>query len=103
MPRQRLSIFFHRGDSDGEGGSGFYWLGRKRLRDVLSCLEPDGVLVSDGSNALRSFRCGRSALQIDQDHIPPPIEVASRRFACVGYLGDRNGPTLVWKQVRSRV
>jgi hypothetical protein len=91
IPGRKVAAFFHRGDSHGEGGSNFYWLGRQRLPNVLNCLEPGGIVVSDGSNAMRAFR-----RRLD-DGIPPSFEAGTRKFDCVGYLGDRNGPTLVWK------
>ena len=31
-PGLKIAVFFHRGDSPGEGGSNFYWLGRGRRR-----------------------------------------------------------------------
>lgn len=99
IPRKTVSVFFHRGDSPGEGGSNFYWLGRKRLADVMGCLEPGGLVVSDGSNALRQFRQSRRTGRIGAEaaNSAQPFAAASRRFVCVGYLGERNGPTLVWK------
>jgi hypothetical protein len=94
-----LSVFFYRGDSQGEGGSGFYWLKNDRLRNVLEVLEDGGLIVSDGSNAicqLSTFhRCtdlGRMVLEKVQ-----PFTFANRRFECIGYLGERYGPTLVWQ------
>ncbi len=41
----QLSVFFHRGDSPGEGGSGIYWLDR-HLESVLEALEDGGLIVS---------------------------------------------------------
>jgi hypothetical protein len=58
------------------------------------------LIVSDGSLAISQFR-GRL-----QHHAPAslssiePFEAAGHRFVCVGYVGERNGPTLVWKTSR---
>jgi len=94
-----MSVFFHRGDSLGEGGSAFRWLDRRRLNDVLQCLEPGGLIVSDGSLAIPqlavfndSSESGESAFRAAK-----PFERFGRAFSCVGYLNKRNGPTLVWK------
>jgi hypothetical protein len=94
-----MSVFFHRGDSPGEGGSNFHWLHRKRLRDVLKWLEPGGLIVSDGSLAIPQLamfhytsESGESAFRAAK-----PFERFGRAFSCVGYLDKRNGPTLVWK------
>ena len=102
IPGKTLSVFFHRGDSQGEGGSNFYWLDRQRLVNVVRCLEPGGLIVSDGSNAMSEFSPlgSRPAVAPDAAHLPPPFEAASRKFFCVGYLGRRYGPTLVWKVVQ---
>lgn len=95
---RKISVFFHRGDSPGEGGSNFYWLGRKRIRNVLAHLEPGGLIVSDGSLAIPRLR--REFLHEDPAQIVSAagsFEVAAHLFTCVGYLGERYGPTLVWK------
>jgi hypothetical protein len=99
IPNRPMSVFFHRGDSPSEGGSNFYWLGRKRLVNVVACLEPGGLVVSDGSNAMRQFRpCARAdSVGIETAKQVRSFAAVSRQFACVGYLGERNGPTLVWK------
>lgn len=55
-------VRFRDAPSGGMSGSRFrsvptpYWLGRKRLRDVLRAVEPGGLIVSDGSLALRWFQ-----------------------------------------------
>jgi hypothetical protein len=95
---RKLSVFFHRGDSPGEGGSNFRWLGRRRLRNVLAYLEPGGLIVTDGSLAIRALRRRFQADDpADIVSAATPFEAAGRRFICVGYLGERYGPTLVWK------
>ena len=94
---RKLSVFFHRGDSPAEGGSNFYWLGRKRLVNVLQQLEAGGLVVSDGSLALKHFR--RSIAEEASPDLSSikSFEAKGYRFECVGYLGHRYGPTIVWK------
>jgi hypothetical protein len=95
-----LTVFFHRGDSLGEGGSNFYWLGRKRLEAVLKQLEPGGIVVSDGSLALRQFRHELDNEAPSDFSSISPFHAKGYHFQCVGYLGQRYGPTLAWKTGR---
>jgi hypothetical protein len=106
-PGNPLSVFYYRGDSPGEGGSGFRWTDRKMLRYVLAEIEPGGMLVTDGSMAhpgLSTF-CGQSS-----EHKPNTLEEAraivnaspafdyrSWHLECIAYLGHRYGPTLAWR------
>jgi hypothetical protein len=95
---RKLSIFIHRGDSAREGGSGFLWLGSRRIRKVLASLEPGGLIVSDGSLAIRAMRRRFTGLgPAGIAEAAGSFEYAGYDFDCVGYLGMRYGPTLVWK------
>jgi hypothetical protein len=96
VPNKKISIFFHRGDSPGEGGSNFYWLGEDRLPNVIDQLEIGGLVVSDGSLAMEQFRRDFDPEIFELDYVEG-FDLAGRTFSCVGYLGQRNGPTLVWK------
>lgn len=109
-----IHVFFYRGDSLGEGGSGTWWLTqyeKKRrmtplIQEVLARLPGDGLIVTDGSNCredewnpYRHFslvqRRGtakeiiRSGFSFFDDN--------GNLFECVGYVGNRYGPTFVWK------
>ncbi len=98
----RMSIFFYRGDSGGEGGSGFNWLKKPRLRNILEVLEDGGLIITDGSNSDRMFNKhdtksdsnidGPTAFNDAQSFL-----YAERKFNCVGYLDNKNGPTLIWQ------
>lgn len=109
----RLAVFFYRGDSQGEGGSGFYWLGDEIFPHILKRLNPIALIVTDGSNtrhptrhkmsvhhAMRNANSARCAAE------SPPFEYLSKgdrmlyRFECTGHLGSRYGPTLIWKSER---
>ncbi len=50
-----LSVFFYRGDSQGEGGSNQRWLEPVLLDVVLSRLMDGGILYTDGSNGAVNF------------------------------------------------
>lgn len=55
-----IGVFFHRGDSPGEGGSNVHWLSNRWISTILGRLRDGGVVVTDGSLAnahhLRKFR-----------------------------------------------
>ena len=100
-----LGAFFFRGDNpvEGEGSSGILWLGRRLFTRVLSKLLPGGLVVTDGSNLgpngperLSEFyhdrEVGRTALSL-----AVPFEYKGRSFECIDYVGEKNGPTLVWR------
>ena len=114
----RLAIFFYRGDSLGEGGSGNLWLAPDHLADVLARLEDGGLIVTDGSNmgrrtseyqpliALRRYTqayfkehgiedqaIGRTLVELAQ----PFRNQAGKYFECVGFAGFRYGPTMIWR------
>lgn len=115
----RLGIFFYRGDSNDGGGSGTVWLsaarrwtkpsrGRKALiHEVLDKLVNGGLIVTDGSigdnhqsNPYRHFykyhgnrSVGREVVQ----EVQPFEDLLGNKFECVGYAGQRYGPTLVWR------
>jgi hypothetical protein len=102
----RLGVFFYRGDSLGEGGSGNFWLASDHMREVCAKLVDGGLIVTDGSNT----GGGRSYSRLAEWHWSATdrrevvakagsFSVDGRTFTCVGYLGQRYGPTLVW-QVR---
>lgn len=47
-----VDVFFLRGDSGGEGGSGLFLLGPERLPLTLSLIKPNGILVADRATGL---------------------------------------------------
>jgi hypothetical protein len=106
-PQVPLSVFYYRGDSPGESGSGFYWLRKPRLRNLLRVLQPNGLIVTDGSNADRRFRRfhTKNSDSCTQRPMPgpeaqeraKPFAYHGREFKCIGYTTPRYGPTLVWQ------
>ena len=85
-----LSIFYYRGDSPGEGGSGFYWLNGLKLKTVLEVLENGGLIVTDGSN------CDDDAtIQLNPDktdgnrmRLAEPFVFSDRKFIRLGYVDN---------------
>lgn len=98
-PVRTLSVFFHRGDSAGEGGSGFNWLKRKRLKNVLSVLPANGLVCSDGSVSIPELSEFHRKLEVGSEARmdAKPFSFQGREFNCVGYAGERYGPTLIWQ------
>jgi hypothetical protein len=100
-----LGVFFFRGDYpvEGEGSSGVLWLGGRLFSQILTHLIPGGLVVTDGSNP----GCGGPAQLsrfYDNDDIrkdavarSEPFEHGGRRFTCIAYVGQKNGPTLIWR------
>lgn len=100
-----LGVFFHRGDTlaNGEGSSGVPWLGREWLTKILGKLVHGGFLVTDGSNRsedgppqLSDFHANRE-IGVRAVRMTRAFEFAGRSLSCVGYAGDRYGPTLIWQ------
>ena len=103
-----ISVFFYRGDSEGESGSGSPWLNSRLFVKVLAKLHDQGLIITDGSQT-----CGsRQYAPFAQFHRNPPswqvlnnfleskprfYDAWGNRFDCLGYVGMRYGPTLVWQ------
>lgn len=109
-----LGVFFYRGDSLGEGGSGILWNDFPLMERVLHKLVDGGLLVTDGSNPGQAKDHGFG------DHLPilrandmksaaqglKALGSALRshlgyRLTCIGYAGQRYGATLIWQVVRA--
>jgi hypothetical protein len=112
---QSLGVFFYRGDSHGEGGSGNHWLKKEHIREVLEKLNDRGLMVLDGSDGLpynrksfgeySSFWKYKSVKFRSQQEVletcKPFRDRLGNEFRCVGYLGWRYGNTLAWQVKKS--
>lgn len=104
----RVRVFFYRGDSLGEGGSGNFWLAKGHMEELLEKMNSDSYIVTDGSNgsssSLYSFLyplrdAKRSSTITDDDvvsRIPLHCDSQGRIFRCVGEARPGYGPTLIW-------
>lgn len=109
-----IGVFFYRGDSLGEGGSGNLWLARDHLLEILSKLRNGGLIVTDGTNHGRGeeyhhgswdnrdyrslWALTNSNAVESPDPLPEPfVDRLGNRFECVGYAGRGYGPTLIWQ------
>lgn len=107
-----ISVFFYRGDSEGEGGSGNPWLSARLFVKVLARMHDQGLIVTDGSQTCGSkqytpfARFHRQSPTTEQvaeylSSKPQFQDHWGNRFECLGYVGMRYGPTLVWKYHQS--
>ncbi len=111
---RQIGVFFYRGDSGGEGGSGNLWLKPDHIDEICAKLIDGGLLVTDGSQ--QSSRTNSSpkaeyyplaqyhgtlTCPKDPDEIvrvtKPFTDSKGRTFTCIGYAGKRYGPTLIWR------
>jgi hypothetical protein len=103
-----LSVFFYRGDSWGEGGSGNFWFKREPEKVIWNKLVDHGWLVTDFSlthhqDAFRKIARAARKRKITRisDLLSPPFQYYSKKsditFTCLGYLGKRYGPTMVFR------
>lgn len=106
-----IGIFFYRGDSLGGGGSGNFWLKPEHLDRVIDRLVDGGLIVTDGSNSgwsgYRQLRAHHHKTFLGSprelvESSEPFTDRAGNRFRCIGYVGERYGPTLIW-QIRKRL
>ena len=102
-----IGVFFYRGDSQGEGGSGNLWLIREHLDEVCNKLVDGGLIVTDGSNyghsrekfelSKNNFKEIKKSGQEIINSYKSFSDKSGRQFQCVGYVGHRYGPTLIWQ------
>jgi hypothetical protein len=105
-----LGVFFYCGDSPGEGGSGFYWLGSKLFPYVLGRLADGGQVVTDGSNVYGSSSLKRLLAKFHSQKISQQEAMTksedftynNHRFNCIGHAGKRYGPVLIWKVKKTK-
>ena len=115
---RQIGVFFYRGDSPGEGGSGNLWLKPDHIDEICAKLIDGGLLVTDGSQqskwtkpapnseywSLAQYHGGRPRPKDPEEIVritTPFTDSKGRTFTCVGYAGERYGPTLIWRVNRS--
>lgn len=112
-----IGVFVHTGDSPGEGGSDLWFLsesptGEYQPAGLFDRLGPkladQALIVSDGSNCdiarASSQYCNRAAGSEEaysKEKDKGPFPFGGFEWSCVGYLPQKNGPTLVWSVKRS--
>ncbi len=106
-----MTVFMHRGDSPGEGGSNVYYLADcksrhepcgRLLTKLTDRLADRAIILSDGSNTRvpQLRRCHGDPMRSAEAFAKIRGNCFSRngfRWTCVGYLSNRRyGPTLAW-------
>jgi hypothetical protein len=103
LPDESLGIFFHRGDSGGEGGSGVLYLGNQTLKHepiarvfdtIKTKLSYPALIASDGSNIM--FPKIRRAVS-DGNFSLNGFSAGGLRWTQVAKLPWRLGATVIWK------
>jgi hypothetical protein len=105
---KKLGVFYYRGDSGGEGGSGITWLDSKRIKLICSKLMDGGLIVTDGSNSSRNGKFNEfEKYHHPAENKPSPEEMIGSMkpmkgingltITCIGYAGERYGATLIWQ------
>ncbi len=109
-PLRSISVFMHRGDSPGEGGSNIYYLADcpskyapigHLLTTLSERLTDRAIVLSDGSNTrikpLKALHnqniSGAEALERMSGSA---FIQSSFRWRCIGFLNNKYGPTLAW-------
>ncbi len=111
---RQIGVFFYRGDSGGEGGSGNLWLKPDHIDEICAKLIDGGLLVTDGSQQssrtnsspkaeyypLAQYHGTRPCPKDSEEIVratKPFTDSKGRTFQCIGYAGERYGPTLIWR------
>jgi len=93
---EKISIFFYRGDSGGEGGSGVYILSKEKVPKILNKMLNGGLFITDGSN---SSHVG--VFSDRRNDVPNETEIYkssfSVKFRWLCNIDRRYGPTRVWQ------
>jgi hypothetical protein len=112
MTLDKISVFFLRGDSEGEGGSGQRWFQERIFNLILDKLVDGGLIVTDGSSwnpeeyetaQWKSLWKNRYNSKRDNLQKPDDFLYSGRKFICIGECGHRYGPVYVWKVIKDSV
>lgn len=103
---KNLGVFFYRGDSQGEGGSGNNWLCIERLSIICEQIIDGGLIVTDGSNCYPrkniKFAPYRRKKETWEQYVQGySFENAIARFTIIDKLPDRRY-NFVWQVDKTR-
>jgi len=106
MGLDNIAVFFLRGDSEGEGGSGQRWFQPEIFDLILDKLVNGGILVTDGSSndpktyltvPWRPLWQNKDYRRNDNPKRPDDFYYKGRFFKCIEKCGHRYGPVYIWK------
>ncbi len=100
-----IAVFYYRGDSRDQGGSGQSWLGEVLFSLVLEKLLDRGLLITDGSNFCtdsanvpwKNLWTHADCRLTDDLAMPDDFTCLNRYFSCVSRVGNYYGPVYVWQ------
>ena len=106
-----IYVFFHRGDSEGEGGSDLHFfsdergIAKKLYSRLIKRLAPISYVVTDGSNndVIKNQSLNLKDMtdeQIQNKIIGKNFIQDNFEWTCIKRLNDKYGPTLVWKVIK---
>ncbi len=96
-----ISVFFYRGDSDGEGGSGQMWMGPELFPKIVKKLTQRAIIVTDGANhGLYAEKNNDLPWQPMLDYYPHDnnrdFHYQRRQFVHIGWLDGRLRHSGIW-------
>lgn len=106
MGLDKIAVFFLRGDSEGEGGSGQRWFQPEIFDLILDKMVDGGLLVTDGSSydpktylsvQWRLLWVNKDYHRNDNPKRPDDFYYKGRLFKCIEKCGHRYGPVYIWK------
>ena len=111
---EEIYVFFHRGDSTGEGGSDLHFFTNRRnyygtaenlYSRLIKKLAPISFVASDGSNndVIREQNLDFKDMtdeQIQKEVIGKKFTDNILDWTCLRRLNDRYGPTFVWEVIK---
>lgn len=102
-----LSVFYYRGDSMGEGGSGVWWFGPDLFPQLVDKLEDGGFIITDGSNPDPNHLYTPWMSLYTHSHFhfrdlkegeqPKSFTYRNKYFQLLGDLSERYGTVYVWQ------
>lgn len=105
-----ISVFFLRGDSEGEGGSRQRWFSENLFRLIIEKLLPGGLIVTDGSSIdierystspLRNL--WKNTLHSNREVRKTPASFAYENYQ-INFIGEfshsRSSPTYIWQVIK---
>lgn len=105
MEFDEVAVFFLRGDSSGEGGSGQEWFQPKIFDLIIDKLVDGGFIVTDGSSYYDwsidepwkpLYKKDKDSWDCDLEK-PKDFSYKDRRFICIGECGQGYGTVYLWK------
>ena len=103
---KKISVFFYRGDSDGEGGSGMKWFLKDKFGMIVEKMINGGLIVTDGSNQRTNGSITKPLLEGWPKSTKEKPAITELEFKInkkyyllkwVGYIDKRYNETLVWQ------